>query len=63
MLIIVGLSAWFNPETLRAAVRWTLPLWLLVGRLLLFIATLVFLIIGPLLMWIGASAGQNDRWH
>jgi len=53
MLVIVWLSAYFNPETLRAAARWMLPLWLLVGRLLLFIATLLFILIAPILMWIG----------
>ena len=53
LVIIVGLSELYTPANLRTALLWLGPIWQTLAGIVLFLFSLIFWIIGPILLWIG----------
>lgn len=53
MTVTVWLSGLYTPDNLRAVVRWLGPLWQVLGSLILLVMSLLFWILGPILLWLG----------
>ena len=51
--LTVWLSRLYSPENLRAVFRWLTPLWVVLGQIFLFLMSIIFSLIGPLLLWFG----------
>ena len=53
MTLTLWLTTFYNPETLRSLIRWSLPLLELLGRVVFVIVTTILWLLGPILLWIG----------
>jgi hypothetical protein len=53
LIIIVGLSSLYTPTNLRAMLLWLGPIWQAVAGVVLFLFSVIFWIIGPILLWVG----------
>jgi len=51
--LTVWLSSFYSPDNLKAVLRWTTPLWEVIGSIILLVLSLIFWLIGPILLWLG----------